>query len=97
MMKRGHIFVLFLLITTCFFGQPGGTASERNKIDSLLLVLKTDKQDTTKLQHLNKLTSRYAANGNSDSVMILANRAIQLSNDIITGSINKAVLKTVKR
>ena len=52
-MKR-ILFFTFLLYSLATFAQ-------QSKIDSLLTLLKTDKEDTSKVIHLNKLSWKYIA------------------------------------
>jgi tetratricopeptide (TPR) repeat protein len=65
------IVVFFALCSLTLFGQ-------RNKTDSLLVLLKKDKEDTNKVNHLNNLS--FALNStNPDSTILLANQAIALA------------------
>ncbi len=53
------LIYLFLLIT---LGLSKGFAQTNAKIDSLLTLLKTAKEDTNKVNHLNKLCGEYRKN-----------------------------------
>ncbi|MBI4929174.1 MAG: tetratricopeptide repeat protein [Bacteroidetes bacterium] len=56
-------------------------SAQQNKIDSLLSLLKKDKEDTNKVNHLNKLSSAlYSAN--PDPTILLAQQAAALSQKI---------------
>ena len=75
-MKTKFILIYCLLLALCGLAQ-------QNKIDSLLTLLKTDKADTNKLVHLNKISREYRNTGTYDSAMLYANSALLLSTDIL--------------
>jgi tetratricopeptide (TPR) repeat protein len=59
--------------------------------------LKIDKADTSKLYHLNKLSSSYDNIGSYDSAMIYANSALRLSNLILKEAKDPAVKYTAQK
>jgi two-component sensor histidine kinase len=54
--------------------------------DSLLVLIKTDKEDTNKVKHLLSLSSEYKTIGLSDSALLFVNKALQLSKSTKLGS-----------
>src|ERR1035437_1979854 len=52
--------------------------SQKSKIDSLLSLLKKDKEDTNKVIHLNLLYRQYFNIGSCDTATVLANQALAL-------------------
>ncbi|MBC7861667.1 MAG: tetratricopeptide repeat protein [Bacteroidia bacterium] len=65
--------VVFVLIDSVSFA-----SAQHNKTDSLLSLLKKDKNDTNKVTHLNKLCVEYTNAGNFDTALVFANQAILL-------------------
>src|ERR1700758_286910 len=59
--------------------------AQNKKIDSLLTLLKTAKEDTNKANILNKLSIEYRNISNYDSSLIYANRALRISNSFSNG------------
>jgi serine phosphatase RsbU (regulator of sigma subunit) len=56
--------------------------AQNPKIDSLLILLKTDKLDTNKVNHLNKLSREYINHSEYDEGLKYANEALALSKNI---------------
>ncbi|MBI4930328.1 MAG: tetratricopeptide repeat protein [Bacteroidetes bacterium] len=79
-----------LLIYTFAFAQ-------QNKIDSLLTLLKKDKEDTNKVNHLNNLSREYRYINAFDSSLALANSALKLANVILTLNDKNGMNQTVKQ
>jgi len=52
--------------------------AHNNKIDSLLTLIKKDKEDTNKVNHLNKLSWEYKSVGTYDSALHYANQCLLL-------------------
>ena len=71
--------------------------AQQNKIDSLLLLLKTDKADTNKLNHLNKLTREYNGIGSYDSALFYAHSALKLSTVIVNGTKQSGVKQIAQK
>ncbi len=65
------IFSFFIFHSFCF--------SQNAEIDSLLSLVKTDKSDTNKLIHLNKISWGYNTIASYDSAMFYANYGLQQS------------------
>ena len=63
--------IFFCLLPTAY--------CQLSKIDSLLSLLKTDKEDTNKVNHLNKIAEKYWHLGSFGSAMNFALDALQLS------------------
>src|ERR1035437_1840645 len=61
------------------FFLPSILFAEQTKIDSLLTLLKKDKEDTNKVNHLNTLSREYIDIGSYDSSFAFANNALKLS------------------
>ena len=74
-----YIFVFCLLSTLYSFGQ-------NTKIDSLLLLLKTDKPDTTKLIHLYQISDESETIGNYDDGLNYGNQALKLADFLLNKS-----------
>lgn len=74
-MKKILIYTIWYLISTLLYAQ------KQTKIDSLLTILKRDKEDTNKAIHLNRL-SWELSNQKPDTAIILANQALLLSQEI---------------
>jgi len=72
------LFVYCLLFTAFCFSQ-----STNPQIDSLLTLLKKDKEDTNKVIHLNKLSREYIIIGIYDSTIYYGNQAIALCDKIL--------------
>src|ERR1035438_4702737 len=77
MRKNIHLFLFicisaYLLISSFAFAQ-------QSKIYSLLSLLKKDKEDTSKVIHLNKLSNKLRMTGSYDSSILYCNNAIQLA------------------
>ena len=64
--------ILFLFIYSFVWGQ-------NKKIDSLFTLLKTDKEDTNKINHLNTLAREYYLIDSYDTAIVIANQALLLS------------------
>lgn len=75
-MKKKFFILFFLAI----FGKPSFAQKQGQElIDSLLMVLKTAKEDTNKITTLNALAFEFR-NTHNDSTILLANEAIILAN-----------------
>src|SRR3990172_5048127 len=64
-------YSLFIIHSFCF--------SQNEKIDSLLSLLKKDKEDTSKVIHLNKLCGAYANTNRYDTALHYVHQALQLA------------------
>ena len=71
-MKNYLLILNAILSFQYLFGQ-------QNKIDSLLTLLKTDKEDTNKVMHLNKLCKEYMKVGSYNIAMERSRDAMQIS------------------
>ncbi len=78
-------FLLKFILCCFFISLRLSSFSQQNKIDSLLTLLKNDKEDTCKITHLNDLAGKLA-NSNYDTAMVLATQALILSENIIKNS-----------
>ncbi|MBI2271444.1 MAG: sensor histidine kinase [Bacteroidetes bacterium] len=79
-------YVIFLLITGGFnitFALQDNAGIRYNScIDSLLTLLKKDKDDTNKINHLNKLSKEWLSISSYDTSLYYANFALQLSSQL---------------
>ena len=75
-MKR--FFPVFLLFVLPFFSH----SQNSRKIDSLLTLLKTAKEDTNKVKQLNKISSEYIAIDSINNAMNYANAALQIAQNL---------------
>ncbi len=71
----------FLCIVAIYFCQLTLLA-QQNKIDSLLTLLKTDKEDTNKVIHFNYLAGKYRSIGEFDKSLQYGSSALDLSKKI---------------
>ncbi len=95
-MKKGNnIFIL--ICTFAYLHISTSIAAQDNLLDSLLSLVKTEKQDTVKINHLNKLCREFEGFGVYDSAMLFANSAKELSNVILRESSNTTIKNTAKR
>lgn len=69
---------LYILLTVLFIGSVGGFA-QQNVIDSLQAVLKTAKEDTNKVNTLNKLSWELTNIGDYEKAILQANKAKDLA------------------
>ncbi len=72
--------ISFLFFVSVFLASI--CAGQVRRSDSLLMILKTERLDTSKLFHLNKISEIYNNNGKFDSALIYAQQCIQLSGEI---------------
>ena len=95
MKKRIIISVLFFFSS---FAVIEAFAQNKN-IDSLLALIKTDKLDTNKVSHLNKLSFEYNNNGLYDSAFYSGNNALQLSQQLLNQGPDKigGELRAIKK
>jgi len=84
------LIICYLYFGTCF------CFSQQNEIDSLLNIIKKDKEDTSKLHDLNNLAWEYDYISSYDSAMLYANSAMQLSNVMLKATTDPAVKKTIQ-
>lgn len=71
--------LLFLIVFACIANQ---SHAQHSKIDSLLTLIKKCKEDTSKVNHLNKLSVAYQSIGYYDSSTSLATTAFILSTQL---------------
>ena len=87
-----YFFFLFLILclqNNCY--------SQNRVMDSLLILLKTDKLDTNKLIHINKLSKQFKNMGLYDSVLLRSNLVISLSNKLLNNSKDSTVIYVIKK
>jgi serine phosphatase RsbU (regulator of sigma subunit)/tetratricopeptide (TPR) repeat protein len=81
-MKQGFkytIFLIYCLSSLCY------TYAQNSKIDSLLTLIKTDKEDINKVEHLNKLPKEYERIGEYYKGLNYCNDALALSQKLNYG------------
>lgn len=76
-MKKTILFILIICSAFNLNAQKQGQA----KIDSLLILLKTDKIDTSRINHLNLMAQEFAQI-KPDTALLLCQQALVLSNKI---------------
>jgi tetratricopeptide (TPR) repeat protein len=74
-----YLVPLFFLCSSKLSGQSGTMTKVLKRIDSLLRVVRTDREDTVKVAHLNKLAMEYHIISRYDTVPAVANSALLLS------------------
>ncbi|MBC7864602.1 MAG: tetratricopeptide repeat protein [Bacteroidia bacterium] len=72
---RRVIFLLFCLHCFCSMLQ-----AQNRKIDSLFSLIKTDKEDLTKADHLNALSDQFRLIGNYDTSLLFGKQAVSIAN-----------------
>ncbi len=78
-MKKLH----FLLILTASFLIPDSFCLAQNrKIDSLITLIKVDKADTNKVNHLNQLTREFQSAGNRANALKYGKEALELAGNL---------------
>src|ERR1035437_5437477 len=78
-MKKLSLLLIFILCSTQL------SFAQNKKIDILLSLLKTDKEDTNKVNHLNLLSEIYLDLGSYDSAIVFANQALIICNSPFEG------------
>ena len=73
---KGYLLILTLCLCHLF------SSGQQRKIDSLLTLLKTDKEDTTKVKHLNTLCNRLGNIGEYDKGLLYGKEALKLARSI---------------
>src|SRR3990170_8434933 len=71
----------YLLLVSCF-SVSGFCVSQEIQKDSLLALLKSDKEDTTKAIHFHLLFRQYYFTGNYDSALYFADAELKLAQAI---------------
>lgn len=92
-MKNKHTYFLSFFI---LFGSAL-SFSQNSNIDSLKSLIKTDRADTNKLIHLNKLSREYEMIGNYDSAMLIANSALELSNVMLEKNTDVKIKRSIQK
>ena len=93
-MSKQKFFQLIILAAVFSFCESN---AQNVKIDSLRKLLKTDKQDTNKLIHLNKLAGEYINLGSYDEALQLLNFVLQLSDPLIKQAKDPEFSKVTQR
>src|ERR1035437_6922021 len=71
--------VKYILLVSCLLLLGSCLCLAQNKkIDSLLTLIKTDKQDTNRVIHFNKLSELYGRIGSYDTAAVFANQVLAL-------------------
>ncbi len=70
------------LLALCLFSSLSSQLYANNQIDSLYKLLHTDKEDTNKVNHLNKLCWEYRLTGNYDTAIYYGNASLQLAKQL---------------
>ena len=70
---------LFLLVIASIAKQ---SYAQQNKIDSLLTLIKTDKEDTNKVNHINNLSREYILTNEDDKGLVYAKQALALAQNV---------------
>jgi tetratricopeptide (TPR) repeat protein len=75
---------LFSVLLLCWLSS-GPLLAQHSKLDSLVNLLKTDKEDTLKVKHLNAISRGFRRNGNTTKGMDYAQEALKLASDLPYG------------
>src|SRR5665213_1639024 len=70
-----------LIITICLISVPS-FGQQNKKIDSLLTLIKIDKEDTNKVNHLNTLCKQYRLIGEYDKGIVNGKQALALAQNL---------------
>src|ERR1035437_233743 len=73
---------MLLLSPLLWRGAGGEVFAQQNKIDSLLSLLKTDKEDTNKVLHLNRISKEYINIGEYDKGLVYCKQALVLAQNL---------------
>ncbi|MES2284242.1 MAG: tetratricopeptide repeat protein [Bacteroidota bacterium] len=84
---------LFLLIIS----RAEQSIAQQNKIDSLLSLVKNDKPDTNKVNHLNILSKEYINTGSYDSALHNANAALRISTALADQDITSDLKQSIQK
>ena len=84
-----------LLLCSILFLIAINNYAQHIKLDSLLILLKTDRADTNRLIHLYELSNEFSKIDNYDDGIKYANQAIIFSN-VLPGKRDKTIKKTIK-
>src|ERR1017187_718991 len=82
-MKK-HKYMLLLIFTSAYLliGTFTFSQSSNRQIDSLLSLLKKDKEDTNKVNHLNNLSHEYINKSSYDTALQYANVSLQAARQL---------------
>ncbi|MES2139576.1 MAG: tetratricopeptide repeat protein [Bacteroidota bacterium] len=97
-MKIKYFISLTLFFSILFFNDFGGISLAQNRnIDSLLILIKNDKADTNKVNHLNILSKEYINAGSYDSALLNAKAALQISTLIADQDISSDSKQSIQK
>ncbi|MES2396411.1 MAG: tetratricopeptide repeat protein [Bacteroidota bacterium] len=97
-MKIKYLLTFTLFFSILFFNDFGGVSLAQNRnVDSLLTLLKTDKPDTNKVNHLNILSKEYINSGSYDSALLIAKTALQISSVIADEAITADLKQSIQK
>ena len=90
---------LFLILTITIFQSASYRIAfgQQSQIDSVINLLKTDKEDTTKLIHLYTVSDLYETVGNNSYGIKFGNQAIFFADKIIKVNKNKIIKRTLNK
>jgi tetratricopeptide (TPR) repeat protein len=74
--------ILLVILYSTFYILHSFSFAQNKNIDSLLILIKTDKPDTSKVIHSNKLCSEYLNIGLYDTALYYGNAALVLANKL---------------
>ena len=77
-MRKIKLYIIVLVLSVWF----GKSFAQNPKMDSLKNLIKTDKEDTNKVTHLNTLARLYFNTGSYDSTLSCANAALKISQQL---------------
>ncbi len=77
-MKNLNLFIVYIITFLSF-----SCVGQQNKIDSLLILLKSPQIDTAKQFNLNNIAWEYYYIGSYDTAMLYANMAMKMSKEVI--------------
>ncbi|MES2591512.1 MAG: tetratricopeptide repeat protein [Bacteroidota bacterium] len=98
-MKQILILTLLLshLLFSGLFAQPSGKNAQNSTIDSLLQVLKTAKEDTSKVNTLNQLGLQYISISSNDLSLQYSQQAHKLTEHLISINTKDTELRVLKK
>ena len=91
-MKRHHLFTTLIFVFFAF-----KCSSQQSKIDSLLVIIKTEKADTNKLIHLYNISDECETIGNYEDGLKYGKQALELADLIINETKDNRVRFTSKK
>ena len=96
MKKPLHFFILFFCFSPAIYAQQNST-NVQQRIDSMLSVLSTIKEDTSKIKLFNSLSVQSMLISSYDSSLKYSTTAIQLADNILKNTVSPRIIISAKK